>query len=92
MTGPAAAAIIKALLSATEGLGLDVRTYEDLTGASVRGGSVEAYVVTADTGFQVEIWRENGRHPFRIDRARNDTKPVPASGCHRRRCGLPASS
>ncbi|MEV6965701.1 hypothetical protein AB0M47_11335 [Hamadaea sp. NPDC051192] len=65
----AQARIYARLAEAASGIGLEVRTHADLDGASVAGPVVEAYVVAVPrSGFQVEMWRPNGRNPYEIKR------------------------
>jgi hypothetical protein len=55
------------LTEAAFNAGLGVRAHVGLDGASVVGRTVEAYVVAVSRGgFQVEMWRANGRNPYKI--------------------------
>jgi len=61
--------IYASLAEAASGTSLQVRAHADLDGASVAGPVVEAYVVAVSRGgFQVEMWRPNGRDPYKIKR------------------------
>jgi hypothetical protein len=87
---PAQAAIFNALFSATAGLDLKVRTHGDLTGASVAGPTIEAYVLAVSKGYQVDMWRGNGSNPFKIERVAdldNAVKIAVAAALGRRRSG-----
>lgn len=66
---PAQAAIFTALTKAAAGTPLRVCLHGELTGASVVGPSVEAYVIAVSKGgFQVDLWREEAAGPFRTVR------------------------
>lgn len=60
--------ILAALQSAAEGTDLTLERHPDMRGASVRGLRVQAYVVPARTGFQVELWHHRGSDPYSIVR------------------------
>jgi hypothetical protein len=69
MTGDNRRMRIYANLADAAGSDLEVRTHADLDGASVVGPVVEAYVIAVSRGgFQVEMWRANGRDPYKIKR------------------------
>jgi hypothetical protein len=66
---PAQAAIFTALTEASTGTSLRVCLHGDLTGASVVGTAVEAYVIAVSKGgFQVDLWRDDAANPFRTVR------------------------
>ncbi|GAA1624005.1 hypothetical protein ACFQY4_15065 [Catellatospora bangladeshensis] len=65
----AQATIFTALAEAATDTSLRICLHGDLTGASVVGASVEAYVIAVSKGgFQVDLWRDEAANPFRTVR------------------------
>jgi hypothetical protein len=58
--------VARALQDACIGTELAVRASDGITGGSVIGETIEAYVVAEPPGYQVEIWTHTGNDAFRV--------------------------